>query len=362
MGLTERILTMRGLLARLVSLALCVAVLVNAEGSLPEESVVPEVLVQVKAQVNAKHGVPNIPFQDVLGGRGKKDPTFESQLEGVATPDPATQEILTTALTQVSADSEDPIFKDKPDPAFSPAPAGGLVGPTHKDPAFNEVMLEEEADASGSNPDEGVGNNIDPGSDHRKKGHGKTDPAFVPGINTMEVSSTKKGAKKPIMKEPPVPQKKPAKKPTKKAAKKNPAKKAAKKKAAPKKKGCKKKAPEKKASKKKAAKKKAAKKKDDEELLETDVSNTDFVFKKSIDPSFGEVLNGKASKDPAFDEELVQDVSGELNVGRDQTNWKDMDDIEFKDILDGNKKDSQDIAFARKSTAHKAVTLLQQPT
>merc|ERR1711959_750128 len=149
------------------------------------------------------------------------------------------------------------------------------------------------------------------------------------------------------MKEPPVPQKKPAKKPTKKAAKKNPAKKAAKKK---------------KASKKKAAKKKAAKKKDDEELLETDVSNTDFVFKKSIDPSFGEVLNGKASKDPAFDEELVQDVSGELNVGRDQTNWKDMDDIEFKDILDGNKKDSQDIAFARQSTAHKAVTLLQQPT
>merc|ERR1711881_447178 len=315
MGLTERILTMRGLLARLVSLALCVAVLVNAEGSLPEESVVPEVLVQVKAQVNAKHGVPNIPFQDVLGGRGKKDPTFESQLEGVATPDPATQEILTTALTQVSADSEDPIFKDKPDPAFSPAPAGGLVGPTHKDPAFNEVMLEEEADASGSNPDEVFGNNIDPDFDHRKKGHGKTDPAFVPGINTMEVSSTKKGAKKPIMKEPPVPQKKPAKKPKKKAAK------------------------------KKAAKKKAAKKKDDEELLETDVSNTDFVFKKSIDPSFGEVLNGKASKDPAFDEELVQDVSGELNVGRDQTNWKDMDDIEFKDILDGNKKDSQDIAF-----------------
>merc|ERR1711977_215804 len=177
-------------------------------------------------------------------------------------------------------------------------------------------------------------------------GHGKTDPAFVPGINTMEVSSTKKA----IMKEPPVPQKKPAKKPTKKAAKKNPAKKAAKKKAAkkkaPKKKAAKKKAPKKKAAKKKASKKKAAKKKDDEELLETDVSNTDFVFKKSIDPSFGEVLNGKASKDPAFDEELVQDVSGELNVGRDQTNRKDMDDIEF----------------ARQSTAHKAVTLLQQPT
>merc|ERR1712093_619393 len=129
MGLTERILTMRGLLARLVSLALCVAVLVNAEGSLPEESVAPEVLVQVKTQVNAKHGVPNIPFQDVLGGKGQKDPTFSSELDAPPTPDPATQEIL----TQVSAtDSEDPVFHGESDLAFSPGPAGGMVGKTRK--------------------------------------------------------------------------------------------------------------------------------------------------------------------------------------------------------------------------------------
>merc|ERR1719265_2665726 len=124
---------MRGLLARLASLALCVAVLVNAEGSTPEELVVPEVLVQVKAAAKASH-IPDIPFEEVLDGARKKDPVFSTQLVGRATPDPATHEILNEGLVQVEADAGNAKVND---PVFE----GGY------DPVFGEVMLEEEADA-----------------------------------------------------------------------------------------------------------------------------------------------------------------------------------------------------------------------
>merc|ERR1719201_2568616 len=172
----------------------------------------------------------------------------------------------------------------------------------------------------------------------------------------------KKGAKKAPkkaapkkMKMPPVPQKKPSKKAAKKAAKK-----VAKKVVHNMKKVMKKVA---KVAKKKAAKK--HKKSFDEELtLVEREANKDFLFGRHADPAMGGILAGKQKrKDVAFDEELVQ-VKNENDLNVDQGEnalFRDEDDPAFHDILKGNKKNSQDVAFARKSTRWKDESLLQQP-
>merc|ERR1719353_2834532 len=108
---------------------------------------------------------------------------------------------------------------------------------------------------------------------------------------------------------------------------------------------------------KKAPKKKAAKKHkksfDEELTLVEREANKDFLFGRHADPAMGGILAGKQKrKDVAFDEELVQVKNeNDLNV----------DDPAFHDILKGNKKNSQDVAFARKSTRWKDESLLQQP-
>merc|ERR1712093_265566 len=334
MGTSINASTMRGgLLARLASLAICVAVLVNAEGSAPEESVVPEVLVQVQAQVKAKAThTPNLPFEEVLDGSRKKDPVFATELEGKATPDPATREILKDALVQLEAKAEakrtyDPVFKEHPDLAFSPGPAVEMAGKVHKDPVFEEVMLEEEADADHKqqNPDKVFGTDEDPAM-AAEGGHAKVkDPAFIKGVrhpaSMTEVGSMKKGAKKA----------------PKKVAKKvvHNMKKVMKKVAKVAKKAAKKAKKAKKAPKKKAAKK--HKKSFDEELtLVEREANKDFLFGRHADPAMGGILAGKQKrKDVAFDEELVQ-VKNENDLNVDQGEnalFRDEDDPAFHDIL-----------------------------
>merc|ERR1719409_2663206 len=124
----------------------------------------------------------------------------------------------------------------------------------------------------------------------------------------------------------------------------------------------------KKAAKKKAPKKKAAKKHkksfDEELTLVEREANKDFLFGRHADPAMGGILAGKQKrKDVAFDEELVQ-VKNENDLNVDQGEnalFRDEEDPAFHDILKGNKKNSQDVAFARKSTRWRDESLLQQP-